>query len=117
MLRMIVSRMQVRSLTWVTVMPAGRRPAARVSPMLTESPQRMGVRPLPSVGSRPLPHARGTVNGHSANGIPFTPPHTGRSPAASGHSPAAQRVEHIRQVVRPDEHVAGLGTLARPDDA
>src|SRR5215469_17685425 len=56
--RMIVSLIQVRSLTWVTVRPAWRRACARPSPMLTTHLPRAGsgrrVVPGVAVGQEPV---------------------------------------------------------------
>src|SRR3981081_1516809 len=57
--RMMVSRMRVRSLTWVTVRPESRRACARVAPMLMTHLHRSYRTERPGYGAHlAMPHHR-----------------------------------------------------------
>src|SRR6202044_3232765 len=144
---MIVSRMQVRWLTCVTVRPAWRRASARVSPMLTPRLRSMSNCAPPggavtaneiffaSLSEGPVTKCRhppakpartSRVCRHSKYPRPY-PYYDSRtvrsgSPAAGGNcglilGTALERRHQRRQVVGLDQHISGLGALAGTDDA
>src|SRR6202021_2075323 len=98
------------------VSPAWRRASARASPMLTPRLHcHIALRIAPGCGSSNRMRAARRIYG------PLTsvdiPEHTAKEPWPRSVLPAPQRINHAVQVVRPDQDVPGLGSLAGPDDA
>src|ERR1700730_537005 len=71
--RMMVSRMRVRSLTWVTVRPESRRAFARVAPMLMTHLHRSYRAERPGYGAHlAMPHHRSHRHDRHARGAGIT---------------------------------------------